>query len=343
MSLDSILDAVAKGKLDPHSAKLQIKKMLEESPSEERDGLKGALDRLKKTVHIDELVKKGTGVVNQITENIPRPFEKIHLPHQLNNFAFSSQTRGVESKLSIFRAFQVSDDSTIAQNQVIGSQWFGVTVADTAEVQNNRFTAVQFSEVAIARSNFNANNISLSRLSNFTVQESKFDDNKVTRSTLSDVSVTEADYTLNKLTKSAFAQTVINSSRIANNSFFACDIRDCEFDSCDIQGIEFENCSFSECTFTHLRLVTLEKVVIRNQTLQGRTIHNCKTIEEFLTALSSPDEAASAPEAKAEAAVETQPSVAPTAASAEEALRAGASQARPKRAKAEQEASSPTP
>lgn len=293
MSLDSILEAVASGRLSTKAAEAQIKALMAEedaaSPTmsdvPEHDGIKGAIERLKKNVHIDEFIKKGSDVMHQLSENMHRPFDKMTLPAHLNELAFSSHNQGVESKLSLFRAFEVSKCSTMLANHVIGSQWFGVTIQETSELKDNRFTAVQLSEIAITKSHFNDNNLSLSRLSNLTVQDAQFNDNKIARSTLSDVSISEGEFTSNKVTKSALAQTMFNESRVTNTTFLGCDIKDCEFESCEIQGVTFENCTFNECTFSRVKLISLEKLVIRNQTVVGKTLHNCKTAEAFLEGL----------------------------------------------------------
>lgn len=305
MSLESILEAVAKGKIAPTEAKEQIKKFLdgnksssaqdevkseasqEESAETKMESLKGAFDKFKKSVHFDELLKKSSGMVSQIADSMPKPIaDKLSKASTLNNFAFSSQTRGVESKLSIFRAFQSTDDSAISDNQVVGSQWFGVDISDSSEMKNNRFTAVQMSELAISKSNLNTNAISLSRLSNLSFTNSKFTDNKVARSTYSDVTLSDSQFVANRVNKTGFARTVLNESRVTNNTFFASDISDCEFEHCDIQDLEFENCSFRECTFSGLSLQSRDTSnAIRNIHVQGKTVSGCKTIESFLEAL----------------------------------------------------------
>ena len=280
MDLNSILEEVARGKMGPNTARKLIDKLdkkmggksaphsegskrdssatgtpgdqkaagpQESEASDSKEGFRNAFDRLKKSVHIDELIKISSGIVHQIAENMPNQIEKIqeNFSANLNTLGFSANNNGVESRLSVFRTFHVSSDSQVAENQVVGSQWFGVNFAETAEVKKNKFAAVQFSEVAIVRSNLCSNNMSLSRLSNVTLQEARFESNRISRTTFSDVSITEADFTNNKLVKSEFAQTVINGSRLAGNQFVGVDFTECEFDGCDIQGILFENCKFN--------------------------------------------------------------------------------------------------
>ena len=324
MDLNSILEEVARGKLDPKSARKLIEKLgakvssknqeskrdakqgngLAESAeraggpaddldaSESKELFKSAFDRLKKSVHIEELIKISSGIVHQIAENMPNQFEKIqeNFSANLNTLGFSANNNGVESRLSVFRTFNVSPDSLVAENQVVGSQWFGVNFAETAEVKKNKFAAVQFSEVSIVRSNLCSNNMSLSRLSNVTLQEARFESNRISRTTFSDVSITEADFTNNKLAKSEFAQTVLNGSRLSGNQFIGVDFTECEFDACDIQGILFENCNFRECAFHKIEINGTEPVKISNKSFHGKSVSNCNSVEKLLAALES-DEA----------------------------------------------------
>jgi hypothetical protein len=44
----------------------------------------------------------------------------------LSPVGFSANINGIDSKLSVFRAIQIDDDSIVAENQVVGSQWFGI-------------------------------------------------------------------------------------------------------------------------------------------------------------------------------------------------------------------------
>jgi hypothetical protein len=322
--ISEILDAVANGKMQSDEARKQIEKLYErksrnseaespvlkkaqpnasrkmapESESAEEsvqpdsmESFKHAFEKLKKSVNIDELIKISSGVVQQIAESMPNQLERIQENIGHYTVGFSSHTRGVDSKLSIFRTFHTSDDSIVEDNQVVGSQWFGVSFADAAEIKKNKFTAVQFSEVGITRSNLCSCFLALTRFSNVTMQEARFEHNKVSRTTFSDVSFTESDFTLNKLSKSEFAQTVVNASRLSGNSFTGIDMRDCEFDSCDIQGIEFENCTFHECSFQNVVVECKETFKISNQTFVGQLVQNCLTVAEFVDALMAKKEA----------------------------------------------------
>lgn len=300
MTLDSLLEAVAKGKLSPQDAKDQIKKIFEEksrtssSVDEDSDvkgdGLKGAFDKFKRSVHIDEILKKSSGMVHTWAENMPKPFEKLSpLATNFNSLAFSSQSSGVDSKLSVFRAFETSGDSSVRQNLVVGSQWFGIQIAQSSQFCSNKFTAAQLSEVALTQSQFTNNIVSLARLSNIAFQSAKYENNKLTRSTWSDVSLENSEITECKLSKTGFAQTVFTQSSLKGVSFAGVEVRDCEFEDCQLEGIEFENCSFVECMFTNIRAVAREKVTIRNQQIQGRNIADLKSASEFLLALSNTD------------------------------------------------------
>lgn len=261
-SLISTLNAVAKGNLSTQMAQEWIEKNYALKKQKEEihlDGIKSAFEKLKK-------------LQENLTQNLPP-------------IGFSANIAGIESKLSIFRAVHVSSDSSIVDNYIIGSQWFGVEFVKTAEIKKNKFTAVQLSEFAVICSNFNDINASLARFSNSTIQESRFEQNKISRSIWSDISITESDFTENLITKSNFSGTVINSSRLAKLNFNHVEFRDCEFDKCNIEGLEFENCEFRDCSFNNIHLNLKEPLKISERNIFGKTISNCKTEEEFLNAL----------------------------------------------------------
>lgn len=243
-------------------------------------------------MNIEELLKISSNLVQQISENMPH-IDKIqeNISHNLQPFGFSPNISGLDTKLSVFRAFHVSPDSIVNDNQVVGSQWFGVNFSENAVIKNNKFTAVQFSELAIIRSDFCSSHFSLARLSNVTLQEARLDSNKFSRATLSDVSISESDFTGNQVVKSDFSETVIHASRFTRLSFSNVDFQDCEFDSCDFQGIEFENCKFKECVFSKLHFILKEPLKISGCNCVGKNISGCRTAEEFLNLLnsSSPD------------------------------------------------------
>jgi uncharacterized protein YjbI with pentapeptide repeats len=308
VELESILEAVSKGKMNVEKAKTLIeknyvlKKQKKDSYSENsashsqnhredtHEGLKTAFEKLKKTVNIEELLKISSNLVHQISENMPH-IDKIqeNISNNLQPFGFSPNISGLDSKLSVFRAFHVSPDSIVKENQVVGSQWFGVNFSESAEVKNNKFTAVQFSELAVVRSDFCSSSFSLARLSNVTLQEARLENNKFSRTTLSDMSILESDFTENQVVKSDFSETTIRGSRLTRMIFMSTDFQDCEFDSCDIQGIEFENCKFKECVFSKLHLVLKEPIKISGCNCIGKNISGCHTAEEFLEILNSPN------------------------------------------------------
>lgn len=306
LELESILEAVSKGKMNVEKAKSLIEKSymlkkqkkdfssesfatnLQNQKEEPQEGFKTAFEKLKKTVNIEELLKISSNLVHQISENMPH-IDKIqeNIANNFQPFGFSPNISGLDSKLSVFRAFHVSPDSVVKENQVVGSQWFGVNFSENAEVKNNKFTAVQFSELAVVRSDFCSSHFSLARLSNVTLQEARLENNKFSRTTLSDVQISESDFTENQVVKSDFSETTIRGSRFSRSLFTSTDFHDCEFDSCDIQGIEFENCKFKECVFSKLHLVMKEPIKITGCNCVGKNITGCHTAEEFLAILNT--------------------------------------------------------
>lgn len=306
--LNSILEAVSKGKMNVEKAKVLIEKnyMLKKqrkdvhsenaannfqsSKEESQEGLKNAFEKIKKTVNIEELLKISSNFVHQISENMPQ-IDKIqeNIYNNLQPFGFSPNISGLDSKLSVFRAFHVSEDSNVKENVVVGSQWFGVNFSESSEIKNNKFTAVQFSELAIIRSDFCTSNFSLARLSNVTLQEARLENNKFSRTALSDVSISESDFTENHVVKSDFSETTIRGSRLTRMIFTNVDFYDCEFEDCDIQGIEFENCKFKECLFSKLHLSLKEPLKISGSNCVGKNFSGCHTADEFLEILNSPN------------------------------------------------------
>lgn len=270
MNLEKILESLAQGRIDINGAKTNIKKIFESRKNQ-----------------IDGLLKKSSDVVHSLTENMPTKIEKLsnNLSQNFHSVAFSPHIPGVDAKLSLFRGNEISNDSIVSDNQVLGSQCFGVRFHDTSEFNQNKMTAVQLSEVSAARSNFSHNNLSLSRLHNFSLQEARFEDCKLTRSTLNDVSVSESDFISNKLTKSELSRTIVNESRLSGLSLQMTTMRDCEFTNCDIQGLEFEECELSECVFTNISLKNRTAIRITHKNLKGLSVHDCSSVEEFLAAI----------------------------------------------------------
>ena len=301
IDLNEILSAVAKGRLSATDAKAQIEKAFgrrpekvdrPEAPEGVKESLIFAFDKFRKSVHVDELLKMSSGLVHQIAENMPGQFERFqeNLSHNfgaMNALGFSAGTPGVDAKLSVFRTFHVGADALVEANQVVGSQWFGVNFDDAAEVRSNKFTAVQFSEVAVLRSTLDSNNLGLSRLSNVTFQESRIAENRLSRSTFSDVSLVESDFEKCRLVKSEISQTVINSSRLFECTLDGTSFAECEFDGCDLEGVTFENCSFRECAFEGVELSAGESVRIVGINLTGRSFRRVRSMADFLEMLGS--------------------------------------------------------
>lgn len=306
--LESVLEAVSKGKMNVENAKKLIEKnyILKKrktnhsfddsevntynNKDESNESFKIAFEKLKKTVSIDEIIKKSSNIMHQISENVLH-IDKIqeNIANNFQTIGFSSNISGLESKLSVFRAFKVSTDCVIKENQVVGSQWFGIYFTENSQIKNNKFTAVQFSELTISCSDFCHSNLSLARLSHVILKEARIEHNKFSRATLSDVSVSESDFTENCVVKSDFSETIIHASRLTKMIFTNVDFQDCEFHSCDIQGIEFENCKFKECYFSNLQLVLKEPIKISGCNCIGKNITGCYTIEKFIEILNLPN------------------------------------------------------
>jgi uncharacterized protein YjbI with pentapeptide repeats len=249
-----------------------------------KEKLKSAFDKLKKSVNVEEIIKKSSQLVEQISDQIA---EKVPQKIQ-DNFSligFSSKIDGIDSKLSVYRAVEINSDSTAEDNQVIGSQWFGVKLINKSEVKSNKFTAMQLTEFSLARSDLRGCQISLSRLSHLTFQEACFVKNKFSLCTWSDVSITESDFTENNLNRCDFSGTVINSSRLSKLSLNQTVFKDCEFDSCDIQGLEFENCEFNDCSFQKIEAVSAIPLKISGGRFVGKQFSHCTTAEEFISLL----------------------------------------------------------
>lgn len=305
--LDTILQAVAKGKMDINKAKVLIEKNYtlkkekktssssnsngftnDAQKEDSQEGLKTAFEKLKKSVNIEELLKISSNLVQQISENMPQ-IEKIqeNISNNFQPIGFSPNIVGLESKLSVFRAFHVSEDTHLKDNRVVGSQWFGVDFSDHSDIRNNKFTAVQFTELAVIKSDFSLSTYSLARLSNVVLQEARLESNKFSRTTFSDVTIMESDFTENIVAKSDFSELTIKSSRLTQLQFSSVEFSECEFEDCDIQGIEFENCKFKECLFSKLQLVLAQPMKISGCNCVGKNFQDCQSAEEFLEIINS--------------------------------------------------------
>lgn len=289
-NLEILLEEVAHGKVSVNKAKSKIEKyytLLKASKSElkkEKPKLSKAFDAIKKSMHLEDVLKMSTQFVQQISENVPQKLQENFGPQ----IGFSSKIQGIDSKLSVFRAVEVPPGSEVEDNQVVGSQWFGVSFYDNCHVKQNKFTAIQMTELILRQSDFCRCQLSLSRMSHVTMQEACFSDNKISLSTWSDVSITESDFTLNKLGRCDFSGMVVNGSRFSRLSFSNVNFKDCEFDSCDIQGIEFENCEFKDCSFSQIQAVSEKAIKVSGRRFVGKQFSQCQSVEEFLELLNAP-------------------------------------------------------
>jgi uncharacterized protein YjbI with pentapeptide repeats len=307
MELSKILDSFARGDINKDKARDLIHAAygkasakfheIREQGEKEFDSadsagqsFRKAFRKIKESKNIDEFLKVSSGIAHQIAEKMPGEIEKLqeNVLNDMSIAGFSANIKGVASKFTIFRNFEVEPECAVAENLAVGSQWFAVTFSGKAEVLRNKLTAVQLSEVVVAQSNFCGNNLALSRISNVTLQQARMEDNKLSRSTLSDASLTESDFTGNKLTKSEFAQTVFNASRIANSQFSGASFRECDFDACNIEGIEFENCHFEECSFNGVEILLPEPKKISGCSVVGKTFQNCHSFDAFLKLIDKP-------------------------------------------------------
>ena len=332
MELSKILDSFSRGDINKDKARELIQRAYgkasakyheireqgeKEFDSSETAGqsFRKAIRKIKETKNIDEFLKVSSGIAHQIAEKMPGEIEKLqeNVLNDMSIAGFSANIKGVTSKFTIFRNFEVETECAVSDNLAVGSQWFAVKFSGKAEVLKNKFTAVQLSEVAVTQSNFCGNPLALSRVSNVSLQQARMEDNKLTRSTLSDASFTESDFTGNKLLKSEFAQTVINASRIASCHFSEASFRECDFESCNIEGIEFEHCRFEECSFQGVDFQLTEPRKISGCTLVGKTFQNCHSFDAFLKLIENPasqanDQEVSAKRSATSASTASQPS-----------------------------------
>ena len=245
-----------------------------------KDKLKSAFNNLKMKVNFDEILKRSTKFVNQISENVPQKIQDNLAP-----MGFTLKIEGVDSKISVFRGIDMSLDNVIHDNQVVGSQWLNVHFIEKCTLEQNKFMATQMTEFSLIRSDLSYSQFSLSRLSYVTFQESCFVQNKLSLSTWSDVSVTESDFTENSLKRTNLSGTIINASRLSKLNLSHVNFKDSEFESCDIQGVDFENCDFKECSFHHIQCVSEARIKISGINVVGKQFAHCQTPEEFLNLL----------------------------------------------------------
>lgn len=301
MDLNKVLELFARGEINKEKAREMIHaayakanaKSNEAKSSEgEKDAHAGgtsgesfrkAFDKIKKTKNIDDFLKASSGLVHQIAEKVPGEIEKIqeNVLNDVNIAGFSANIKGVTSKFSIFRNFDVDSTCEVDDNLAVGSQWFAVRFSKKSEVLKNKFTAVQLSEVDVVQSNFSANNAALSRISNVSLEKAKVEANRFSRATLSDTSMTDSDFIGNALTKSEVSQMVMNGSRIAKCQYAETTLRECDFENCNLQGIVFENCRFEECSFSNVQVVSDSPRVVSNLDVVGRTFSGVNSFEAF--------------------------------------------------------------
>jgi uncharacterized protein YjbI with pentapeptide repeats len=280
--LHEILSQVAKGKLTPEEAEALLAK--EKSQSHEvKEGFLNAFEKIKKNAHVEDLLKTASGLVQQISENMPNQLEKWQesVSHNINTLGFSAGTEGVEAKLSVFRTFHRGDGVLMEGNTVVGSQWFGVHFEGATLLRGNRFTAVQFSEVAVLSTEFSSSSLSLTRFSNVTLQDSHIQKNRFLRSTFSDVSLTSSEFYNVRLQKSEFAQTVFNNCTVSDCQFESTLLKECEFDTCTLASVTFENCQLEECTFENLVLSGSEPFLIKGVSARGLSVEGPLSALEF--------------------------------------------------------------
>ncbi len=292
-NLVSVLEHVANGKtpvskaknmIEKHFSKIETHVSKGKCEDRSKDKLKNAFDKFKKSVNLEEFLKKSSQLVHQISdqisESIPQKIQENFSP-----IGFSAKSDGVDAKLSVFRAIQVSSENTVEDNQVVGCQWFGVSILDKCEVKHNKFMAMQLTEFSLSRSDLCDSAFSLSRMSHVTLQEACFVKNRISLSTWSDASITESDFTENILSRSDFSGTVINSSRLSKLSLVNVNFKDCEFDSCDIQGFAFDNCEFKDCSFSQIAAVAPILLKISGCRFVGKHFSGCNSAEEFVEML----------------------------------------------------------
>lgn len=279
MELEKILNSVAHGTLSVSEAR----KKIEEAMVAKVDGTTGLWWPIEK-------------IKSAVSENVSPQLEKLqenlsHLQGNLQGINFSSSSPGIESRLSIFRSLEVSADSTVENNDVVGSQWFGVEFCRKAVATNNKWTASQFTESKLSETYFLDNRFSLTRLSNIEMDEARVEKNKFNRTSFIDVEVSGSDFSNNSLIKSEVAQISITNSVIQKNSLHSSEFIECDFDSCDIQNIEFVNCHFRECSFQDVKLVSEKPLQVKDINVTGKSVSHVHTLKEFLQSLNASERA----------------------------------------------------
>ena len=291
--LQAILEQVGNGRLSVSDAHQRILELFGPEKASERNPKEvfwQAFEKLKRSVNVEELLKISGGLVQQISESMPTTLGKLQENiSELGGLGFCPSQPGIASRFSLFRAIAVDGDCRVESNSVAGSQWFGVHFGNKTRFVDNHYAGTQLSELAVISSDFEKNQVSLSRLASVTVQESRFLENNISRATVSDVSWTVADFEKNTMAKTDMAQTVFNSSRVANCSFAKSSFVECDVDACCWEFVTFDSCEFRECVFQNVYLGGRatkqghsEPLLVKGLIVRGKQFSNIKNIKQFL-------------------------------------------------------------
>ena len=263
--LQSILKAVARGKMEVSKAETLIQGLFEGSYE---SAARAPVDEQKVSHSRGTAAAKSSNAAKQnqpkqkIDSALAQLGERVGFAALMkksktlgSRVEFGVEHKGFEARLSVFAGVSVSSDSQTEANIISGSQWKDVSFEDMAEVRRNHFTITQVTDLTCSRSNFSANEMGLARLSNVSIAESRFENNRLSRSQCIDVSMAESDFTHNRLLRSELRGVVLNASRIANLVMSGSKWSECDFDQSDLQGLKFEGCTFTECRFVNCEIV----------------------------------------------------------------------------------------
>jgi uncharacterized protein YjbI with pentapeptide repeats len=268
-----LLQKVSEGILSPEEAEKKVFEMGSFSGFERsvKEGFQQAFERLKRTVQADDRF--------QGMQNFAQGIGRI---------SFVSQTAGVDATLSSLQSIEKDDSSKVAQNHIVGCQWFQVSFKIKSQFVKNLFTAVQFSELEILAAAAVENVCSLSRLSNTKIESSELRNNRINRSSFSDVVMIGSHLVRNKIQKSAFLQVNLESSQVVSCRFVATEFRDCEFKDSRIESVTFEECVFSDCSFDRFSILGRKDSTLKGMKCVGLHFEGSMTWDQFNAAVVAP-------------------------------------------------------
>jgi uncharacterized protein YjbI with pentapeptide repeats len=201
----------------------------------------------------------------------------------------SFSVAGISSSLSLFRDFKSDDTCVIEKNQSAGSHWQHSNIEFYSVLLQNSFSAVQFCEADINRSELTNNVFGFSRLSQFEVDGSGLHDSKIQRSTVSDFTLLDSLVQNVNVLKTSIANLKFRNSKWKNIELKGISIADCEFLDSHLGNIVFQNCSFKDCSFEKIKVVSDKTITVEGIQANGLSLSNIHSLEHFLAALKQQD------------------------------------------------------